>query len=95
MSTKLQLYESYLRILNKFENYESYLKNKKHNLTNIKLYFNHNIFISVVDFKNGNYILHGTKSGLINYIRNNPKKKVNRNDAKSDKYGVFLKKFDI
>ena len=70
MSKKLQLYESYLRI-NKFENYESYLKNKKHNLTNIKLYFNHNIFISV---KNGNYRLHGTKRGLINYIRNNPKK---------------------
>ena len=91
MSTKLQLYESYLKKLNRIEDYESYLKNKKHNLTNIKLYFNHNIFISVVDFKNGNYRLHETKSALSNYINKYPEKKINRYDAKSDKYGVFLK----
>ena len=90
---KLKLYKSYLINLTKYNDYILFLnnENKKDNNTNIKLFFFNYIFISIIDYKNKNYLLHSNNRDLIRYIRKNPEKKMNRKQSKKEKLNIFLK----
>lgn len=54
-----------------------------------------NVFTSVIDVKENNFHNHKTKRGLIKYLKRNPDKLIDRNDAKYEGYRVFLKKLNI
>jgi len=87
--------KDYLKRLNQDKKYLSYLKsiNKKNNLTNIKKFFNKYIFISIIDFKEGNYDkLFSTNKELKKYIKKNPDKKCDKKMVKEEEiYRIFLR----
>ena len=91
----LETLKDYLIRLNQDNIYLSYLKSidKKDNLTNIKNFFNKYIFISIIDFKEGNYDkLFFTNKELKKYIEKNPDKKCNKQIVKKEKtYRIFLR----
>ena len=57
MKAKFNDYKNLLKIIGFLDNYKSYVKEneKKDSLKNIKIYFETNIFISIVDFNNEDY----------------------------------------
>jgi hypothetical protein len=87
--------KDYLHTLGYLRLYFIYLKNtgKQDNLTNIKLYYNNNIFISIIDFRDKNYDkLFFDKVSFKKYMKLNPSKSINKNDVKRDKkYRIFLR----
>jgi len=90
----MDTYKDYLNKLDKLDDYNNFLNviNKKDNLTNIKLYFNKHIFISIVDFKEGNYLLFNDLKSFKKYLTKNPHKKQNKNVIKQEKtYRIFLR----
>ena len=91
----LETLKDYLKRLNQYNIYLSYLKSidKKDNLTNIKNFFNKYIFISIIDFKEGNYDkLFFTKKDLKTYIKKNPDKKCHKQMVKKEKiHRIFLR----
>ena len=64
-------YKKYLVRLDKLNEYNNYLKrfNKNDNLTNIKKFYNTHIFISIVDFVNGDYLLFTNRTVSV-WLRN-------------------------
>ena len=92
---ELSQLKEYLNELDHLNLYEEYIKNKnlKDNLTNIKLYFNTNIFISIVDFKNKTYNnVFSNKTDFKKYLSQNPGKILNKNLVKQEKkYRIFLR----
>ena len=92
-SEKLTLYKSYLQNLNKINEYMTDLEIKglKDNITNIKLFFYNHVHISIIDYMNGNYVLHQNINTLNNYIKYHPDKKMHRKQAKQLNMNVFLK----
>ena len=94
MSGNLQLYKTYLENLNKLSEYDDFLKkdNKKDNNTNMKLFFNNHVHISIIDYINGEYgNQKSNRSELIRYLRKNKNKIKKRGEAKKEKYNIFLK----
>ena len=91
---KLKLYGSYLKKLGHYKRYINSLKKDKkdNNIKNIKKYFNDNIFISINDFNEGNYILFNSLNGLRRYFDEVPSARKPRGDAKLEGYNIFLKK---
>ena len=91
----LETLKDYLKRLNQYNIYLSYLKSidKIDNLTNIKNFFNKYIFISIIDFKEGNYDkLFFTKKDLKTYIKKNPDKKCDKQMVKKEQtYRIFLR----
>ena len=90
----MDTYKDYLKKLDKLDDYNNFLNviNKKDNLTYIKLYFNKHIFISIVDFKEGNYLLFNDVKSFKKYLTKNPHKKQNKNIIKQEKtYRIFLR----
>ena len=91
----LETLKDYLIRLNQDKKYLSYLKyiDKKDNLTNIKNFFNKYIFISIIDFKEGNYDkLFFTKKDLKKYIKKNPYKTCDKQIIKKEEiYRIFLR----
>ena len=59
-------------------------------ITKAKKSLENNVFTSVIDVKENKFYNHKTKSGLIEYLKKNPDKLVDRNDAKYEGYRVFL-----
>ena len=90
---KLQLYGSYLKMLNHYKIYIDSLKKKKkdNNITNIKNYFNNNIFISINDFHQGNYNLFNSLGEFREYLKENPDAMKPRHEAKQEGYNIFLR----
>ena len=90
INNKLSLHKSYLRRLDHFKKYKSWLQQegKKDNLTNCKDYFNTFIFIRIQDFISGNYGLR-TKREFKKYMRR--KKPYNRTKAKKERLNIFLR----
>ena len=73
---------------------ESYYKtNKKDNLSNIKKYFNNNIFISIADFHEEKYDkICQTNNQLARYLHKNPDRIRNKNIIKKEgHYRIFLR----
>ena len=91
----LETLKDYLKRLNQDKKYLSYLKSidKKDNLTNIKNFFNKYIFISIIDFKEGNYDkLFFTNNELKTYIGENPDKKCDKKMVKKEQiHRIFLR----
>jgi len=85
----LKKYIEYLDILGHKEEYLKQYKNNN-NLINIKKYFENNIFISIVDFKNGKYKLYN-RGEFSKHMYQNPKLIISPNNAKSDGYKIFLR----
>jgi len=85
----LNKYIEYLDILDHKEEYLKQYKNNN-NLINIKKYFENNIFISIVDFKNGKYKLYN-RGEFSKHMYQNPKLIISPNNAKSDGYKIFLR----
>lgn len=85
----------YLSRLNKLENYDNWLQrnNKNNNLKNIKLYYNTHIFISIVDFIEGNYNKQFTSGHEFKkYLNKNPHKRKHKGQVKEQKtYKIFLR----
>lgn len=82
----MESYKEYLKRLNKLNEYNIFLKKykKKDNITNIKLFYNKYIFISIVDFEEENY-------NLFTNIKNF-KRYLNKNIIKEEKtYRIFLR----
>ena len=90
---KLKLYGSYLKKLNHYNIYIDSLKEEKkdNNITNIKRYFNNNIFISINDFYQGNYNLFNSLGEFREYLKENPDAMKPRHEAKQEGYNIFLK----
>lgn len=104
MSEKIEIYKKCLKKLNfnnhnMYDLYEKYLKNTglKDNITTIKLYFERNIFISIKEYKSGNYkhfFVDGYK--FKQYMRDNPTLKKKLGKAKSKKeYKILLRKINL
>lgn len=91
----LDTLKDYLTKLNKLEDYNDYLKEhgKNDSITTIKNYFNDYIFISILDFQEGDYDkLHNTRADLIEYIQQNPDRKSYKNIVKKERtYKIFLR----
>ena len=91
----LSTLKDYLHTLGYLRLYFLYLRNteKYDNLTNIKLYFNNNIFISIVDFHERKYDkLFLDKNNFKIYMKQNPTKSLDKNNVKKDKkYRIFLR----
>jgi len=90
----MESYKEYLKRLNKLNEYNIFLKksNKKDNITNIKLFYNKYIFISIVDFKEKNYNLFTNVKTFKRYLKENTKKKKKKNKIKKEKtYRIFLR----
>ena len=75
MKAKFNDYKNLLKIIGFLDNYKSYVKEneKKDSLKNIKIYFETNIFISIVDFNNEDYNVFTNKSKFINYLKKKSK----------------------
>ena len=71
-------FKTNLAQLNKLNEYYNYLESfdKNDNLTNIKKFYNTYIFISIVDFNNGNYRLFANRRDFRDYLRKNAAKKM-------------------
>jgi hypothetical protein len=91
---KLKLYGSYLKKLGHYKRYIELLKKEKkdNNITNIKRYFNNNIFISINEFHQGNYNLFNSLGELRGYFYEVPSARKPRGEAKQEGYNIFLKK---
>ena len=91
---KLKLYGSYLKKLGHYDKYINNLKKEKknNNITNMKKYFEDNIFISINDFHKDNYRLFNSLNELRRYFYANPKAKKPRGKAKQEGYKIFLRK---
>ena len=90
----MEIYKEYLKRLDKLNEYDIYLKNlnKKDNITNIKLFYNTYIFISIVDFQEKNYKLFTNIQTFKKYLNENPDKKKDKNIIKQEKtYRIFLR----
>lgn len=90
----MESYKEYLKRLNKLNEYNIFLKKykKKDNITNIKLFYNKYIFISIVDFEEENYNLFTNIKNFKRYLNKNPNKKKNKNIIKEEKtYRIFLR----
>ena len=80
--------------LDKLNHLESYYKtNEIDNLSNIKKYFNNNIFISIPDFHEEKYDrICQTNRQLARYLRKNPNRRRNKNIIKKEgHYRIFLR----
>jgi hypothetical protein len=90
---KLKLYGSYLKKLGHYKLYIDLLKKEKkdNNITNIKRYFNNNIFISINDFHQGNYNLFNSLGEFREYLKKNPSAIKPRHEAKQEGYNIFLR----
>lgn len=84
MKAKFNDYKNLLKIIGFLDNYKSYVKEneKKDSLKNIKIYFETNIFISIVDFNNEDYNVFTNKRKFINYLEKNPNKIFKKKYAK-------------
>jgi hypothetical protein len=92
VSINNKILKNYIKYLNILGHKEEYLKQYKNNnnLINIKKYFENNIFISIVDFKNGKYKLYN-RGEFSKHMYQNPKLIISPNNAKSDGYKIFLR----
>ena len=92
-----ELYHEYLNRLDQMKAYQVFLKTiqKNDNLTNLKLFFNKYIFISIYDFHWGNYNqLFFTKKDLKHYLIKYPEKRSHKNLVKREKvYKILLRDF--
>ena len=92
-----ELYHEYLNRLDQMKSYQVFLKTikKKDNLTNLKLFFNKYIFISIYDFHHENYHqLFFTKKDLKHYLNKNPEKRSHKKLVKQEKvYKILLRDF--
>uniref|UniRef100_A0A6C0C711 Uncharacterized protein n=1 Tax=viral metagenome TaxID=1070528 RepID=A0A6C0C711_9ZZZZ len=90
----LKLYGSYLKKLNHYKIYIDSLKKEKkdNNITNIKKYFNNNIFISINEFHVGNYNLFNNLGEFRQYLKTTPSAMKPRQEAKQEGYKIFLRK---
>ena len=74
--------------------YLRYIKNtkKKDSLKNIKAYFNNNIFISIIDYKEKNYDkLFLNSKDFKKYMKNHPEKVASKREYKSSPYRILLR----
>ena len=95
MSKELNRLKDILNNLGYLRLYFLYIKNtnKKDNITNIKSYFNNNIFISIIDYKMGNLDkLFLDQKSFNKYMNNNPDKIVSKYLVKQEKtFRIFLR----
>ena len=95
MSKELNRLKDILNNLGYLKLYFLYIKNtnKKDNITNIKSYFNNNIFISIKDYKKGNLDkLFLDQKSFNKYMKNNPDKIVSKYLVKQEKtFRIFLR----
>ena len=83
-----------LNTLDRLKHYKKYIKDskKKDSLKNIKAYFNNNIFISIIDYKEKNYDkLFLNSSDFKKYMKNNPEKVASKREYKSSPYRILLR----
>lgn len=74
--------------------YLRYIKNtkKKDSLKYIKIYFNNNIFISIIDYKEKNYDkLFLNSSDFKKYMKKHPEKVASKKDYKKSPYRILLR----
>ena len=95
MSKELNRLKDILNNLGYLRLYFLYIRNtnKKDNITNIKSYFNNNIFISIIDYKMGNLDkLFLDQKSFNKYMNNNPDKIVSKYLVKQEKtFRIFLR----
>ena len=83
-----------LNTLERLKHYKRYIKDKKKkdSLKNIKAYFNNNIFISIIDYKEKKYDkLFLNSSDFKKYMKNHPEKVASKREYKSSPYRILLR----
>ena len=83
-----------LNTLDRLKHYKKYIKDtkKKDSLKNIKAYFNNNIFISIIDYKEKNYDkLFLNSNDFKKYMKNHPEKVASKREYKSGPYRILLR----
>jgi len=83
-----------LNTLKQLKSYKRFIKNskKKDSLKNIRDYFNNNIFISIIDYKEKNYDkLFLNSNDFKKYMKNHPEKVASKREYKSSPYRILLR----
>ena len=88
------MWKDILHTLGYLRLYLRYIKNtkKKDSLKNIKIYFNNNIFINIIDYKEKNYDkLFLNSSDFKKYMKKHPGKVASKKDYKKSPYHILLR----
>ena len=83
-----------LNTLERLKHYKRYIKDKKKkdSLKNIRDYFNNNIFISIIDYKEKNYDkLFLNSNDFKKYMKNHPEKVASKREYKGSAYRILLR----
>jgi len=83
-----------LNTLERLKHYKRYIKDKKKkdSLKNIRDYFNNNIFISIIDYKEKNYDkLFLNSNDFKKYMKNHPEKVASKREYKGSPYRILLR----